>query len=343
MNKRRILLGLSGGVDSTAAAILLFEKGWEVIALNYILTEPSDASQNMAEKLGIEHHTMDITDAFQSNVIGSMIAEYERGRTPNPCAVCNPTIKWPFLYEYAKKLDIEHIATGHYANIALRDGLPYLARANDRGKDQSYFMYRIDKQYLEAAIFPLGDKTRKEAEDIVHSRGLLPEKQHKSRDLCFLEGNKLQDYLRHQTEPLPGDVVIPGNGKVGRHPNIKSLTVGQRRGLKTAWKYPLYVLGVDLDKRIAYASDKAHLLTDRFTISDSHWTHEPPSEGKTYTVQIRNTHRGTDCTVKQMNECFEIAMTEEQYAITPGQVAVIYDGDIVLGGGIIAPLDYSAI
>ncbi len=332
---KSILLGLSGGVDSTAAAIILQEQGWNVIALNYVLTEESQASQNMAKRLGIEHHTLDLREEFQRFVIDHMVSEYEQGRTPNPCVRCNPTIKWPYLAEYADRLGIEYIATGHYARVMEKDGMYMLRKAADSGKDQSYFMYRIGNEYLQRAVFPLGDITRAQAEEICHSRGLLPESEHRSSDLCFLSGGKLRDFLAEKLPALPGDVWIPDQGKIREHSNIRALTVGQRRGLSTAWKYPLYVISVDIPGRRAVAGPKELLLCREFSIGNTFWNGAEPSTDREYTVKIRNTHPGTACEIQKQGEVFRISMKQDQYAITPGQSAVIYDGDIVLGGGII--------
>ena len=350
-DKGKILLALSGGVDSTASAILLQEMGYEVIAVNYIITDndlnfqgssaaqdPStiSAAKDISDKLNIPLHTLDLRDVFQKNVIDKMIFEYSSGRTPNPCALCNPTIKWPYLLKTATKLGIEKIATGHYARVSVVDGKPYLAKGKDITKDQSYFMYRIDKKYLERVVFPLENMTKKDSQNLMKQKGLSPEKKHKSKDLCFLDGENLQSFFAKTIKPVPGDIFLLDENKIaGKHPDIQSLTVGQRRGLSIPWDKPLYVISRDIVNKRAIVGDREHLYFTDFYISNLFWTHEEPDPDEQYTVRIRSTHQGTICKVTIKDDLAKIVMSEPCFALTPGQSAVIYQDNRVIGGGII--------
>jgi tRNA-specific 2-thiouridylase len=327
-----VLLGLSGGVDSIASAVLLKERGYDVRCVTFYLHEKPEPAFKAAKMLEMPIEMVDLRDEFKSEVIDYMVKSYNSGFTPNPCVVCNPRIKWHYLLKSADQHNIKKVSTGHYAKKIEKDGKYWLARAKDISKDQSYFLYRLDYETLERVIFPLAETTRLEAEKIIEENDFLIKELHKSRDLCFLSSS-LGKFLQRYIDLSRGDIIHIEEGKIGEHNSIESLTVGQRRGLGITWDYPLYIVEVDIAKGRAYVGPKEALMRDRFKILETNWITEIPVKSKKATVRIRNTHPGVECNINCENGICDITLKKPQAGITPGQSAVFYDGEIVLGGG----------
>ncbi|MFP4458990.1 MAG: tRNA 2-thiouridine(34) synthase MnmA [Candidatus Zixiibacteriota bacterium] len=336
---QNIVLGFSGGVDSTAAALLLKKQGYNVHAVSLIMTEIEYTVYQIAEKLGIELHIIDIRDAFHDKVITHTADQYAKGLTPNPCIACNKEIKWKYLFDFADKNNIENVASGHYARIIHNEDSSFLAKDPVKVRDQSYFMYRIKREYLPRMVLPLGEFTRVQSEELLEAEGYLEMIRHRSRDLCILSAgsrSSIYEFLGKNIEFTSGDLYFADRQKIGEHKSLQSLTIGQRKGLGITWEYPLYVLDVDLEDKKAILGPKEMLKKTKFKIIDTNFLTNIPLDTFEAMVKIRNTHQGTMGNIFCDADSCEIELCEPVMGVSPGQSAVFYDGDIVLGGGIIA-------
>ena len=357
MNKKiKVAVGLSGGVDSSVAAALLKEKGFDVMGLcmeNYdgsldIKASGRHACYGSDEKddiesaaavcrnLGIPFHVIDLKSEFREKVIGYFRDEYLKGRTPNPCIVCNRNLKFGFLLEKAKNggIDFDFFATGHYARIVEEDGRYLLKRPVDLSKDQTYFLYGLVRKQLAGIMFPLGEYTKREVREIARSMGLKTSDRLESQD--FVSGN---DYSPLFTigEIRPGDIVDEKGNVLGRHNGIIHYTIGQRKGLGIAATRPLYVSRIVAEKNRIVVSEREALLSKGLTASGVNLISVDKLEGHCRArVKIRLQHQGAEAVVSPYGQDrVKIIFDEPQMSITPGQSAVFYVDDIVLGGGII--------
>jgi len=357
--KRRVAVGLSGGVDSAVATALLLEAGYEVLGLTmkiwsgrlavaeglkhacYGPGEDEDiaASERLARQLGIEYRVVDLAELYEARVVDYFRNEYLAGRTPNPCVVCNRELKFGFLVSEARRsgLDFDFFATGHYVRIALRDGVRFLRRAAFEAKDQSYFLYSLDSERLATILFPLGDLTKTEVRAKAHALGLEAADKPESQD--FIAGGDIAP-LFSDRPPEPGDFVDEAGKVLGRHRGLPYYTVGQRRGLGiSTGPEPFYVLRLEPDTNRVVLGRNDGLFAERLELSG--FRLQDPAMGETGKVagfgRIRQNHRPAACTVAlggggRARADFEVA----QRAIAPGQSLVLYDGEgLVLGGGII--------
>ena len=334
----KIVVAMSGGVDSSAAALLLQRSGWEVVGATLLLHPESvgadpELARFCAER-GIELHVIPAAEEFASRVLVPAAREYAAGRTPNPCCECNELLKFAVLAKFARELGAAALATGHYC-VAEAGGL---CRGRDRAKDQSYFLCRLSRELVPFLRFPLGEMTKVEVRDFARAEGMACAEKPDSQDVCFaVPGECCADTLlrRAGIAPRPGRVVFRGR-EVGRHAGIHRVTVGQRGGLGIALGVPAYVRSIDA------ASGDVELCTDRellacrsFTIARVNWQRAVPEPGRALEVQIRYRSRPAPCRVYPEGGRCRIETEQPLYAVTPGQAGVIYDGDRLLGGGVI--------
>ncbi len=344
----RVLVGMSGGLDSAVAAILLQEQGYELVGVTFqisYLGGDKDA-QELAQRLGIEHHFLDVQLAFQSCVIEPFIEDYAHGRTPNPCVLCNKHIKWGKLLEAADQYGCDYIATGHYAQIAEHRGHYYLQIAADTKKDQTYFLWMLTEENLRRTIFPLGHLTKTEVREIALQHGFEAlSKKSESQEICFVPNNDYRTFLTTQRSLegfgqgfQAGPYLSTEGAIVGKHAGFCNYTIGQRKGLGIALGSPKYVTKIDAGRNEVTLGEHDDLLTHtvrahQIQLRDTDWLHASP------TVQARIRYRSAmvDAEIVEVRgtEC-ELRTQLPVWGVTPGQSLVLYKDGLVVGGGIIA-------
>lgn len=352
---KRVVVGLSGGVDSSVAAALLLEQGYEVIGVTFHiwprkpgsdsaaadeLPQPVRDAQGVCAKLGIPHLLVQ-DEARRRGLLEYFAAEYRAGRTPNPCIVCNQTVKFAALLEAADRFGAHWVATGHYARIE-RDpqGRPILKRGRDPDKDQSYFLFGLRPADLARCLMPLGHHTKAETRQQACRLGLETAHKDQSQEICFAAGQPYARFLLdHQLiRPQPGEIVDLQGRVLGQHPGVEFFTIGQRKGLRVAAGRPIYV--VDLDRRAnrLIVGDATALERDELFIERCNWLAcDAPPQRLEVTAQIRYRHRAAPATVTPLaNGWAHVKFHQPQRAITPGQACVLYQDDVVVGGGWIA-------
>jgi tRNA-specific 2-thiouridylase len=342
--KVKIAVAMSGGVDSSVAAALLKEAGHEVSGVTMRLTDDTHAgtyAADTARRLGLPHRVIDLRDIFTATIIDYFCGEYGRGRTPNPCILCNRYIKFGALWEAAKKAGAEMLATGHYARIEKsRRGKYILKRGRDGNKDQSYFLCQLTQEQLSRTMFPVGNLTKDEVRKIAREMGLPAMARPESQEICFIPDNDLAGFLRAHTPEAerPGAILDEAGRAIGRHRGIASYTIGQRRGLGIASTEPLYVTGIVAEQNTVIAGTRDRTYGTELTAGGLNWigvgAPEHPLEVK---AKIRYRHAEAAATVTPVgDETVRVIFKEPQAAITPGQAVVFYDGARVMGGGTIA-------
>ena len=347
----KVIVAMSGGVDSSVAASLLVEAGWEVTGVFLCLgraapdaggsgrcCSPADAAdaRRVAEALGIDLFVLDCSDAFEP-IIENFSSEYAAGRTPNPCIHCNRLVKFGRLMDRADSLGVRYVATGHHARIvAAPDGSPAIARGQASGKDQSYALFDIPRARLGRILLPIGEIDDK---DVVRRRavelGLAVHDKPDSQEICFVPDDDYAELLRtHRPEALtPGEIVDEAGQVLGRHDGYARYTIGQRRGLGVAAGVPMYVTAIDPATARVTIGPRERTLGRRLTAGRATWHADVP-EAFDATVQVRYNHRGAPGRVRLTGpESFTVEFAEGVHAITPGQAAVVYDAGRVLGGG----------
>ncbi|MFA5375577.1 MAG: tRNA 2-thiouridine(34) synthase MnmA [Dehalococcoidia bacterium] len=343
----RVVVGMSGGVDSSVAAALLKEQGCEVVGVT-IRVKPADGSdddirvaKSVADKLGIDHHTADCRELFDKEVVDHFCSEYGRGRTPNPCVRCNEHVKFAALLNKARELDAEFVATGHYARIERlgSSGRYQLKKGSDGGKDQSYFLYFLRQDIMERILLPLGEMKKERVRDIAKSLGLASADRDESQDVCFVARGDYRGFVgaRMPQAGEPGPILDRQGNELGRHQGILSYTIGQRKGMGISAREPLYVTGIDAKHNAIIVGTKADVYGDELVASNLNWiefdTFEQPIELK---AKIRYRHREGEAVVTPIsNSEVNVKFAQPQMAITPGQAVVFYNGSVVVGGGTI--------
>ncbi|MCL1971985.1 MAG: tRNA 2-thiouridine(34) synthase MnmA [Endomicrobia bacterium] len=333
----KILVGMSGGVDSSVSAYLLKKQGYDVSGATLVLhdcvkTEAEDAKK-ICDMLGINHFVFEFKQKFEEVVIKNFIESYISAKTPNPCIICNENIKFGVLLDKAKESGFDKIAMGHYAKIESENGIFKLKKGKDVQKDQSYVLYRLGQEQLSHVLFPLGGLTKQEVRSIA-SEALLPSaEREESQENCFIEGS-YTDFLLNNLEPSkvrPGDIYDTQGRKLGRHKGLIYYTIGQRSGLGITTEKPVYVIKIDILHNALIVGPKEEIYSKEMEVDDIKFTSQEAAYPFEAEVKIRRMHKPAKAVVYEDKVIFE----EPQASITPGQSAVFYKGDTVIGGGFI--------
>jgi tRNA-specific 2-thiouridylase len=353
MAKPRVVVGMSGGVDSSFTAYLLQEQGYDVIGVMLTLwTEPSREGENRccsidsqtiarqtAYKLGIPFYAVDARDLFRSIVVEEFIQGYSAGITPNPCVLCNASVRWQMLLESASMFSADFVATGHYAQITRDDnGEVHLLRGRDRSKDQSYVLSMVKSEYLQRTLLPLGAMTKEDVRAKSKAVGLPNASRPDSQDLCFLGGMDYREFITKYADTVsrPGDIVDEDGAVVGQHEGLAYYTLGQRKGLRIASEAPYFVLSKETTANRLIVSHSPQPDVESFKVSKVNWI--TPPEKQTFTADVQVRYKSTSFPA-EMKINGESILVQPAYAqavnATPGQVAVFNNNDECLGGGII--------
>jgi tRNA-uridine 2-sulfurtransferase len=368
---KRVLVGMSGGVDSSVAALLLKQQGYEVIGVTLNLWSYEDRQEpyneccslevrTVAQQLGIEHNFIDAGKEFKERVVDVFLAEHAQGRTPSPCGRCNRLVRFPILLKFADRFGCDFLATGHHARIAVENGVYYLLTSKDPLKDQSYFLYGLTQAQLKRILFPVGDLFKSEVWQIAKAHNLVSARKPESMDLCFIPKGDYRAYLRAHLDGLvqPGEIVDTSGRVVGRHEGLAFYTIGQRHGLGVALGERVYVVGFDYENNRLIVGDERALLSEGLIATDVNFIYSPSPlsplslegrgdggeggegsrevRGIPITVKIRYRSPRVPATLKLLDDgrvC--VLFAQPQRAVTPGQIAVFYEGERVLGGGVI--------
>ena len=340
----KIAVAMSGGVDSSVTAALLKNEGHDVFGLTMQVTpseEAAVAAREAAQAVGIPHYTVDFRDVFAKQVISQFCQQYNQGKTPNPCVNCNRLIKFCALREKARELGAAAMATGHYAQIEKRstDGRFVIRKGVDRTRDQSYFLYKLTQLQLGAILFPLGNMTKDNVRKMALEIGLSAVKRKESREICFIPDNDYSRFLReHLTTKIETGRIFDKQGKVlGHHNGIIDYTIGQRKGLGISSPNPLYVVDIDGQNNTVIVGGKQDVYASEFIVSDMNWMpFDKLAESLVLKARIRYLHHEAEAVISPTEgDKVSVKFTEPQMAVTPGQAAVFYDGDLVVGGGTI--------
>ena len=348
----RVLAALSGGVDSAVATALLVEAGYEVIAISMLLAGTADGhaggccsiddfqdARRVAEQLDVPYYVLNLKESFQTRVIDVFASEYRRGRTPNPCLLCNRDLKFDLLWQRARELDAAYVATGHYARIdRAPDGTARLLRGTDTDKDQSYFLFTLGQTELRRTLFPVGALTKQQVRAKARALGLRVAEKPESQDICFVpDGNyaRFLDARLRSDQVTPGDIVTQDGRRLGAHAGVHRFTVGQRRGLGVGGlDEPHYVTGIDADSGRVTVGPKAALRVPGLLATDVTWVSGNAPATVRAAAKIRYRSRPLPATVVGVGgRRAEVRFDEAHPAVTPGQAVVFYDGARVLGGG----------
>ena len=355
---KTVVVAMSGGVDSSVAAALLKEQGYNLIGITMktwgfddfpekdsgcCSLETIYSAKNVAHNLGFPHYTLDFTEKFNDIVISNFISEYLKGNTPNPCVLCNKAIKWGALLEKAESLGADYIATGHYAKVNYNEIYKrfIISAANDNQKDQSYALWRVSQYALSKTLFPLSNYTKSEIRNIAREMGLKPADTPDSQEICFVPNDDYRELIQIRlpelSEKLSGGDILYHDKKIGTHKGYPYYTIGQRRGLNVAIGKKIYVSGTDPEKNIVTVDDESGLFHSGFTANEINLMMfdklESPLKAK---VKIRYNDKGSEALIEQTGEdLVKVTFDSPQKAITPGQSAVFYSGNDLIGGGII--------
>lgn len=363
----RVVVAMSGGVDSSVAAALLSQGGYEVIGVTMRhldaeelsrdtkVKDPGLASRDAAavcHQLGIKHQVLDLRQPFSQTVIEYFVSSYLSGRTPNPCVLCNAEIKWGALWRASQSWKADYFATGHYSRIALdpESGRYWLMQAKDKSKDQSYALWRLSQEQLRHTLFPLGDMSKGQVRALAQRMGLPVAQKSESQEVCFILDDDFRrfliDRLKRQGREIPSGEFVDGAGKVvGYHQGYPFYTIGQRKGLGVALGRPMFVTEIDVQNNRLRLGDKTDLLAGGLTANQVNWiAWEKPMIGAWMEARIRYRDPGFSAMIEQVEEDrVLVRFAEPRPAVTPGQSVVFYQGEVLAGGGIItAALPVSA-
>ena len=351
--KTRVVLGMSGGVDSSAAAAVLLEHGYDVIGVTLKLW-PQDClsraedkccgpqavadARGVCDRLGIPFYLVDEAEEFQLRVVEPFAQEYRAGRTPNPCVLCNEHLKFGTLLRRARQLGAEYVATGHYARLErTSEGRTLLLRGRDPRKDQSYFLFTLGQRQLAKMLFPLGELSKVDTRGVAAGARLKTAGKEESMEICFVPDNDYGAFLRKSgmVQPHRGEIVDREGRVLGHHEGIEFFTIGQRRGLGVSAAHALYVIELDPEHNRVVVGAAADLQCNEFVVTRTNWIPwDSPPGPLAVTAQIRYQHRGTPAWVTPLGGgSARVTLDQAQRAVTPGQACVFYEGDRVLGGG----------
>lgn len=357
MSKKRIVVAMSGGVDSTTVAALLKQEGHEVIGITMQLLDYKDAeggccsldhvidARRVAQELDIPHYVVNFIDSFKELVLKDYVEKYEAGKTPIPCVLCNQHVKFDLLLKRALELGADYLATGHYAKITNGDGTYSLNKADDENKDQTYFLYTLKQRELSKLMFPLGTLRKNEVRDLARDLNLKLAEKPDSTGVCFVPSDNYRDYLISQSAftEQEGEIVNTEGEVLGKHKGIYCFTVGQRRGLGIATGKPMYVVGLVPKENKIIVGEEDMIYSDKLVAENISWIQEIKSNkyddinlDSSFEVKakVRNRHQEADAIVTMISDTdAEIEFKNPQRAITPGQAVVLYKDKKVLGGG----------
>lgn len=357
--KKKVVVGMSGGVDSSVAAYLLMEQGYEVIGITMQVT-PEDKefeereggccslsdvndARKVADKLGIYFYVMNFREVFEKKVIQNFVSEYLAGRTPNPCIACNKYIKFDELYQRARAIGADYVATGHYANIVKDEntGRYLLLKSKDQRKDQTYALYNLTQEQLEHSLLPLGDYTKERIREIAEEQDLVVARKPDSVEICFIPDNNHGGFIekRHPDKAKPGYFVDANGKKLGMHKGIFNYTIGQRKGLGIALGKPAFVIDIIPEKNLVVIGDEEEIFKSGLYAEELNFIPFDKLEGEMrVSAKIRYSAKECPATIYPYKNGVAVKFDQPQRAITRGQSVVFYDGDVVVGGGIIKGL-----
>ena len=344
---KKVLLGMSGGVDSSVSAILLKEQGYDVIGITLELfggtccnTDAIVGAKQICNSIGIPHITYNLKEEFQCQVINNFIDEYSNQRTPNPCIECNKYMKFGAMYEKAKELGCDYIATGHYAKMEYSDeyGKCVLRKAQNLSKDQSYVLYNMPKQLLGKVLFPLGNfESKEDVRKIAKEHNLSVASKPDSEDICFIPDGNYKKFLEQNSSIVPkeGNIVNRKGGILGRHTGLYNYTIGQRKGLGVSYKAPLFVIGFNKERNEVIVGEQQELYRKEMKVNEVNLLlMDKIEQPLDVTVKIRYASKPAEAIINQTEAGnIQVIFKEPQRGITPGQSAVFYIGDVVVGGG----------
>jgi tRNA-specific 2-thiouridylase len=352
----RVIVGMSGGVDSTVTAFLLKEQGYDVKGVSFILWEArkrsdftaccslksTESASETARRLGIAHSAIDVRQEFMEKVIEPFVDSYSRGLTPNPCILCNRYIKFPFLLREAKRTGAEYIATGHYARTPLPEGRndsPVLRKGVDSRKDQSYVLYVLNREQIGRLVLPLGNHRKTDVRALARSLLLDAADRQESQEICFIEDRDYASFIEKVSPSAcePGPIINREGKTIGVHRGICRYTIGQRKGLRIAAPDPHYVTRVDAANNTIQVGTLEETELREIRVADLNWLSSPKGDSFHATVKVRSMMRDKPATIQLKGGEVNVVFDEPQFAPAPGQSAVFYNKDIVLGGGIILP------
>ncbi|HZK25932.1 MAG TPA: tRNA 2-thiouridine(34) synthase MnmA [Thermoclostridium sp.] len=355
--KKKVMLGMSGGVDSSVAAAILKKQGYDVIGITLQIwpdtlfgPQPEDGccsfsavedARKVAFQLDIPYYVLNFQEIFEKSVINYFIEEYTKGRTPNPCIACNRYVKFEAMLNKAISMDIDYVATGHYARIEKDDlsGRYLLKKSATDKKDQTYALYNMKQYQLERTLFPIGDFSKEQVRQIAEELGFVVADKPDSQEICFVTDNNYAGFISSRlTKPMPpGNFVDTDGNIVGRHKGIYNYTIGQRKGLGLSFGQPMYVVRLDVENNEVVLGKSGKEYSDGLIASDLNWIpFDNLHNSRKVNAKVRYSAKETEAEISRIdNDKIRVEFTSPQRAITPGQSIVFYDGDVVLGGGVI--------